>query len=171
MLVTTGNIEYKELSVLNKGGEQISPPDTSDSSSKIYRDRNSSDNSDVVEIFKNDNDKIKSTDNPIQLNNKEKTPFDKNKPLNENLEKLNAKLNNLENTELKFEKDKITKRNLIKILDKKTKKVIRQIPPEEFYKFIVELYKINQKNDKLNNNREYMSKGDNLKGVFINENI
>ena len=171
MLVTTGNLEYKELSVLNKGGEHNSPPTTSNPSSKIYdNNKNASDSSDVVEIFKNVEGETKSTDNSKQTKSKEKIPIDKNEPLTKNLKKLNEKLSNLENTELKFERDKITKRNLIKILDKKTKKVIRQIPPEEFYKFIVELYKINQKNDKLNNG-ETVYKGDNLKGVFINENI
>ena len=58
MLVTTGNLEYKELSVLNKGGEHNSPPTTSNPSSKIYdnnknlRDVSVTYSDNVVEIFK-----------------------------------------------------------------------------------------------------------------------
>jgi len=175
MLVTTENLEYKELSVLNKGGEHSSPPTSSKTSSKkISHPKNNSEidsSSDIVELFehnKNGNSKKKIENTSSQLLNTDEKI--KNEALSKNLEKLNEKLNSIENTELKFEQDKVTKRNLIKILDKKTKKVIRQIPPEEFYKFITELYKLNQKNDKLTN-KEYMAKSDNLKGVFINENI
>ncbi len=99
--------------------------------------------------------------------------------IQKNYEKIKERIQSLENTELKFEKDKETKRNIIKILDKKTKKVIKQIPPKEFYKFIVELYKQNQKNaekmkkkTQLRENRQYNEAlNGELKGLILNRNI
>ncbi len=98
--------------------------------------------------------------------------------IRENYEKIKEQIQTLENTELKFERDKETKRDIIKILDKKTKKVIKQIPPKEFYKFIVELYKQNKKNEEKMERKEnlqshlYNGKSDlETKGLILNRNI
>ncbi len=174
MLITTENIEYKEVSIINKGGENNSPPITSDSKAIHSKQNNNKTDGyvDVVEIFngnsKPENGKVGEKQNHDNNPLTKETHLLKSSKLMD--ERFLEKLNNIENTELRFEKDKVTKRNLIKILDKKTKKVVRQIPPEEFYKFIVALYKLNQKNDKVNNNKEYNVKTENLKGIFVNEN-
>ncbi len=98
--------------------------------------------------------------------------------IKENYEKIKEQIQTLENTELKFERDKETKRDIIKILDKKTKKVIKQIPPKEFYKFIVELYKQNKRNEEKLERKEnlqshlYDRKSDlETKGLILNRNI
>ncbi len=107
----------------------------------------------------------------------EESPVRKN--IEKNYEKLKEHIQSLNNTELRFEREKETKRDIIKILDKKTKKVIRQIPPKEFYKFIVELYKQNEKNAEkmmknksLGQSRGYNEKlADEIAGLILNRNI
>jgi len=77
------------------------------------------------------------------------------------IEKINEKFNYL-NIELRFKRDDELKKTLIQLFDKKTKKVVRQIPPEDLVKMIKKLKEIEEKmNSKLSGNEE-------LKGLILN---
>ncbi len=161
-------------SVTYKGGEYSSPPHSAPPVSKV------SSYEDSVRI------KGKTAENKGENVDKHTAPpaeelMDINsikESIKENYEKIKEQIQTLENTELKFERDKETKRDIIKILDKKTKKVIKQIPPKEFYKFIVELYRQNKKNEekmeRKENSKSHLYDGKSAletKGLILNRNI
>ncbi len=77
------------------------------------------------------------------------------------IEQINEKFSYL-NIELRFKRDDELKRTLIQLLDKKTKKVVRQIPPEDLVKMIKRLKEIEEKmNSKVSGKEE-------LKGLILN---
>ncbi len=77
------------------------------------------------------------------------------------IEKINEKFSYL-NIELRFKRDDELKRTLVQLLDKKTKKVVRQIPPEDLVKMIKRLKEIEEKmNSKVSEREE-------LKGLILN---
>ncbi len=77
------------------------------------------------------------------------------------IEKINDKISYL-NIELRFKRDEELKKTLIQLFDKRTKKVVKQIPPEDLVKMIKRLKEIESKiNSKLENQ-------ENLKGLILN---
>ncbi len=178
MSVEAVSLNEIRKSVTYEGGEHTAPPRSAPlvkKSSSPNRNINSEDT-----LLKEILDISKGKSNKGEVNFKELDGMESIKEdIQKNYEKIKERIQSLENTELKFEKDKETKRNIIKILDKKTKKVIRQVPPKEFYKFIVELYKQNQKNaekmEKRAQAREDQRYNGNinaeLKGLILNRNI
>lgn len=66
------------------------------------------------------------------------------KKLKETIESLNEKLARLDR-EVLFKVDKRINRNYISVIDKKSKEIIREFPPEEIRAFIARFDEINQK--------------------------
>lgn len=64
--------------------------------------------------------------------------------LKESISSLNEKLNRLDR-EVQFKVDKRINKNYISVIDKKSKEIIREFPPEEIRAFIARFDEINEK--------------------------
>lgn len=82
------------------------------------------------------------------------------KQLEESIQRLNEKLNSM-NREIQFKVDKDINRNYISIIDKKTKEIIKEVPPREIRRFIAVLRELD---DRLYNGQE-------LKEIFVNTKV
>ena len=82
----------------------------------------------------------------FESNNTHKNEENEKKIIDENeLKKLENKINNVTaslNFEIEFQIHKESKRFFVKIVDKNTKKVIREIPPEQLLQFYANFEKM-----------------------------
>lgn len=78
------------------------------------------------------------------VSNTKKDDKDLEKKLNETIDILNEKLNRMDR-EVQFKVDKKINRNYVSVIDKKSKEVIREFPPEEIRAFIAKFDEINAK--------------------------
>ncbi len=82
-----------------------------------------------------------------------------------------------DDTVLRFEKNEITERMIVKIVDKETGETVSQIPPEEYYKVVESIFKAREAQEKRAEQRERAaeessgSSGDSSQGRLINETV
>lgn len=84
------------------------------------------------------------TQNLSNTQGKQSNDQEMEKKLKETIESLNEKLARLDR-EVLFKVDKRINRNYISVIDKKSKEIIREFPPEEIRAFIARFDEINQK--------------------------
>jgi len=84
------------------------------------------------------------TQNLSNTQGKESNDREMEKKLKETIESLNEKLARLDR-EVLFKVDKRIDKNYISVIDKKSKEIIREFPPEEIRAFIARFDEINQK--------------------------
>jgi len=82
------------------------------------------------------------TSNEIKTDDKNEKEMDQK--LKDTIQALNDKLSRLDH-EVQFKVDKRINKNYISVIDKKTKEVIREFPPEEVRAFIARFDEFNQK--------------------------
>lgn len=136
--------------VINKGeGNVPSPPP---SSSEIKSSESGQAAADVeISITQEVQTHPKSNESARQLEQVikrevEKTARDKDleKQLQETIDALNEKLSRLDR-EILFKVDKRINRNYVSVIDKESKEIIREFPPEEIRNFIARFEEINDK--------------------------
>ncbi len=153
---------------LNAGeGVQPSPPLFSAKNSSDVQTQ-SRDSRQSVEIAKNENDEAVRYEKSVAVmesnrsspkNDSEDTGLDQEKirDMEESLQKINEKLAGM-NREIQYKVDENTNRFYFSIVDKKTKEVIKEVPPPEVRKFAASLKDFLEKLDS----------GEKLGHLFIN---
>jgi flagellar protein FlaG len=138
----------QENLVLNKGeGSKSSPPPSSTNTNNTAGQTAVETDINIREIPQ----KASQSENAEQLEQTIQTEIEKSvreedleKQLNETIDALNQKLARLDR-EVLFKIDKRINRNYISVIDKESKDVIREFPPEEIRTFIARFDELNEK--------------------------
>lgn len=109
------------------------------------------------EVQKLGTDQSTKSSNAVSLPNQKENEKDMEKKLQESVTALNEKLTRMDH-DVMFKVDKRINKNYISVVEKNSKKVIREFPPEEIRSFIARFDEINQK----------LSRSGDVKSMIIN---
>lgn len=149
--------------IVNKGEGYVPspPPSPSITSTPSTTQRIGTDGAVSVdisqEVQKQGTDLGTTNSKEVSTSNPKETEKEMEKKLNESVSALNEKLTRMDHDVL-FKVDKRINRNYISVVEKNSKKVIREFPPEEIRSFIARFDEINQK----------LSRSGDVKSMIIN---
>lgn len=141
--------------IVNKG-EGYTPPQPPSPSVPSSSQKSSSNEAAAVELSQEVQSNTQTT-NEISKSSPKENEMDMEKRLHESVNTLNEKLTKMDR-EIQFKLDKKINRNYISVIDRKSKEIIREFPPEEIRAFIARFDEINEK----------LSMSPDLKSMIIN---